>query len=344
MFYLNGANDCWPRVFIVVLNWNAWLDTLECLESLQEIDYPNYEIIIVDNGSTDKSVEQIKNYILQVDKQSQTSRGRCTLITNDTNLGFAGGNNIGIKYSREKLGFRREHGASVGYVLLLNNDTVVGKDFLKRLIWAGKNDKAIGLLGPKIYFHNDPNRIFFAGGRLNKLLTRGTHKGYGESELSRDITNKESMRSLDYEEVDYVTGCCLLIKGEVIEKIGLLPEEYFLYYEDVEWNLKAQKAGYKTVLVPEARIWHKVSQSTKEGSFLYLYYLFRNGLLLARRNGHSFVLLLAYIQSIYILAKQLFKVFVLRRKGVWEEAVSSGIIDFYRNRFGEFRKKGLRYS
>ncbi|MBA7618474.1 hypothetical protein ES703_25801 [subsurface metagenome] len=213
------------------------------------------------------------------------------VVDNDKeNPGFAGGMNIGIKKALKQ---------KADYILLLNNDTIVDKNFLKELIEVGESDKEIGILGP-------------IGGEINWLYTKGIH-----------VTKNN----------DYISGVCMLVKGSVIEKIGLMSEEYFLYFEDVDWCLRARKAGYKCVLAPEAKIWHKVSSSTKAESFSYIYYHFRNGLLLAKRHAPFFIKLLAYFVSFLVYFKQLIK-----SPSKWTKAIKLGIKDFYKGRFGKYEK------
>lgn len=257
-----------PKVFIIILHYGSLKNTNECLESLKKLDYPNFEILVVDNGAKEK----FKN----------------ATITNKENLGFAGGNNVGIKYALNR---------GTDYVLLLNDDTIVDPGFLKELIKTGESDKKNGILGP-------------IGGKINWLHTKGIH------------TTKN---------VDYISGVCMLVKRKVIEEIGLMPEEYFLYFEDADWCFKARKRGFKCVLVPTSQIQHKVSQSTVEGSFSYIYYHYRNGLLLSRRNAPFFIRLIAYFVSFLVYAKQLIK-----RPSKWTKAIKLGIKDFYKGKFGKY--------
>ncbi len=195
------------------------------------------------------------------------------------------------------IGIKKALKQKADYVLLLNNDVIVSPNFLKELVKAGEKDKKIGILGP-------------IGGKINWLYTKGIH-----------VTKNN----------DYISGVCMLVKGSVIEKIGLMPEEYFLYFEDVDWCLRARKAGYKCVLVPKSKIYHKVSQSTSEESFLYIYYHFRNGLLLSKNNAPFFIKFLAYFVSFLIYAKQLIK-----SPSKWTKGIKTGIKDFYKGRFGKY--------
>lgn len=327
-----------PKAFIIIVNYNGWQDTKECLKSLEELNYDNFEIIVVDNASTDNSVKHLNSHIRSIGNHSQIR-----IITNAENLGFAGGNNVGIKYAlKQKVApvksSKDDNGAS--YILLLNNDTIVNRNFLKELIKVGEGDKKIGILGPKIFFYNS-KRVWFNGGKINWLYTRGIHisnKVRRVSDRSNKSRHGRDDQTSGVNEVDYITGCCLFIKREVIEKIGLMDEDYFLYYEDVDWCLKTRKAGYKCVLVPKSIIWHKASSSAKEGSSSYIYYHTRNGLLLAKKNAPFFIKIFAHLQSIWILGKQIIKLIFFPKRRMWARTIMVGIIDFYRNNFGKLAR------
>ena len=298
-----------PKVFIIILNWNNWADTEECLKSLENNDYPNCEVVVVDNGS---------------DEKLEILDSKIKVIYNEENLGFSEGNNIGIRYALK-------NGAD--YVLLLNNDTIASDDFLGKLVEAGESNKKIGFLGPKIYSLaedikvrpsdlDDNKQIWFAGGRVNWLYNKGTMKGYGE-------IDKGQYDLPALQETKYITGCCLLAKREAIKKIGLMPDEYFLYYEDADWSLRAKKLGFKVVFVPAAKIWHKCSKSTVEGSPSYIYYHSRNGLVLAQKFVPWFVLPFVYLDVFWRVIKQLIKLAFFPKKRVWAKCVLLGIKDFY---------------
>ena len=294
------------KVFIILLNWNNWHETQECLKSLEKVDYDNFEIIIVDNGSQGEEHEKIES--------AHTIYNIQYTIYNKDNEGFAGGNNVGIKYALE-------HGAD--YVFLLNNDATVAPDFLAELVKIGESDKSFGILGSRIYKYSSDD-VVFDGGKINKWLTKGEHRKYQVS-------------SIKYQAVDYITGAAFFIKKEVIEKIGLMREEYFLYYEDVDWCIRARKEGYKCVLVPASHIWHKVSATNKEGSPSYIYYHTRNALMLAKFNGNIAQKVAAYILGLWILLKQIIKYFLLPSKRVWARAMTRGVTDFYRGKYGPVR-------
>lgn len=239
-------------VFIIILNYNGIKDTLELLDNIVKLDYSNYKIIVIDNASSDGSNLELKK-ITNID-----------LIENNKNLGFVGGNNIGIKFALKQ---------KADYILLLNNDTIVESDFLAKLVNAMESDSGIGLTGGKIMNYNDRQKIWSAGGGIKKWSKKTFQ--YGEGKIDDGSYDEPK-------EVDFLSGCCLLIRREVIEKIGLLDDDYFMYYEDVDYCLKAKRAGFKVFYVPQSVIWHKVANSSSR-SFRdfyrmrnYIYYLKKN--------------------------------------------------------------------
>ena len=292
-----------PKVFIIIVNWNGESDTLECLESLKNNDYPNYEVVIIDNGSKEKF---------------QVSDPKIKVIYNKKNLGFSGGSNVGIKYALEN---------KADYILLLNNDTVVSNNFLSKMVKVAESDNNYGIIGPKIYFP-DSKKIWFAGGKINWLYNKGTMRGFNE--IDHNQYDKPEIQ-----ETDYITGCCALVKREVVEKIGLMPEEYFLYYEDTDWSLSAQKHGYKCVFAPEAVIYHKGSKSTVAESSSYIYYHIRNGLILAKKYAPWYIKPFVYLDIIWRIKKQLIKYIFFPKKRIWAKYILLGIKDFYFNKKGK---------
>lgn len=280
-----------PKVSIIILNWNGWKDTIECLESVYQINYTNYDIIVLDNGSNDDSIKKIRKYCegqIKVkseffDYNSSTkpiklkeyTKKECEngnkikikqfsknkeiiLIKNDKNYGFAGGNNIGIDFALKNL--------SPHYILLLNNDTVVDKKLLTELITVTESNKNIGIAGPTTYYYDKPNKINFAGGIMNFNKGESYHLGY----------NKSDHENHSFKEVDYVEGSCFLIKEELIENIGTLNEKYFAYWEETDLCMRAKNANYTLVYVPRAEIWHKMGNNTENISKLREFYLTRN--------------------------------------------------------------------
>lgn len=242
------------KVFIILVNWNGKKDTAECLKSLKRIAYPNHEIIVVDNGSTDNSQEYLKTHFPQV-----------VLIENKENLGFAGGCNLGIKFALEQ---------GTDYVLLLNNDTIAKEDFLLKLIQGVKDENADIATG-KIYYYDTPHTIWGAGGWIN--LKRGMGCFYG--------INQEDRGQFDeLREISFISGCMMLIKKDVFEKIGYLDEKYFMYCEDVDFCLRALKKKLKLVYIPYSIILHKKTVATKiDQSPSRLYYFTRNSIFIVRK-------------------------------------------------------------
>lgn len=294
------------KVYVIVLNWNGKEDTLDCLKSLQSTNYENYRVVVVDNGSKDDSVQVVRSSFPGAD-----------VVEIGKNLGFAGGNNIGIKYAMEQ---------GADYVFLINNDTTVHPDYLKELVEVAESDPSIGAVGSKIYYHSEPQRIWFAGGKINWLKNKGEHIGLGEI----DKGQHEKIR-----EVGYLTGCALLVKREVLERVGVLEDDYFLYYEDADYSLRIKNAGYKIVCAPKSKIYHKISRSTKPGSVSYVYYHTRNGLVNARRNGSIPVKIAIYLFAIGLFIKQIIKIIFFPKKREWAFAILRGEKDFLLGKMGK---------
>jgi GT2 family glycosyltransferase len=240
-----------PRVVIVILNWNGLSDTLACLESLASLNHPSGDLLVVDNGSTDGSVEAIQEQFPQV-----------TLIENSENLGFAAGNNVGLRHALD---------VGADYALLLNNDTEVDPPFLQHLVQVCEADSSIGIAGPLIYYHHDPEIIWSAGGAIDWRRGNTCMLGLNERDLDQF--------GIEPREVDFVSGCAMLVRLTALEQTGLLDERFYLYYEEVEWCVRIRRAGFKIVHVPQARIWHKITPESRAASPLVHYYMTRNRLL-----------------------------------------------------------------
>ncbi len=293
-----------PKVGIVILNWNGEEDTSACLSSLGKINYSNYEIVLVDNGSVDGSPERIKAKFPNI-----------TLIKNKENLGFAEGNNVGIRYLL---------GKTADYILLLNNDTIVEPNFLTELVNVAETSPKSGILGPKIYFLHKPERIWFAGGYLNKTTGKTYHRGLNEKDRGQyDQTT----------EVDFVTACAMLVKREVLLKLKRLDPDYFYSYEDADFSLRAASSGYKLLYVPASKIWHKFAQAAG-GRFspLYIYYRIRNGLLFMKKNNFPWPKRF-YSLLVNPTKMMLFTLLTANFKGT--VAVLLGLLDFLRGKYGK---------
>lgn len=220
-------------IYIILVNFNNYNDTIKCLQSLQNINYKNFKILIVDNGSKNNSIEEISTYITD----------NVIVLKSKENHGFAGGNNIGIKYALE-------NGAD--YILLLNNDTEVEVNFLSNMLKTAEENENIGLVGCKIKYYNNKKLLWYAGGEIDWFKFIGSNTG---------IKNYDNKMIDKKKEITFVTGCCMLIKREVVEKVGMLPDEYFMYFEDVDFCVRVKEAGYKIIYEPTAVIYHKVGLS-----------------------------------------------------------------------------------
>jgi GT2 family glycosyltransferase len=246
-----------PSVTIVLLNWNSWKDTVECIESCRKLSYPDFQILIVDNGSSDGSEALLRERFPEIE-----------FIQTGANLGFAGGNNVGIRHALE-------HGAD--YVWLLNNDTIVDPDALTPLVQAAGSEKKIGMVGSKIVYYDSPRLLWYAGAVLDpRKPHRPSHLGLNEEDRGQyDLTCQTG----------YVTGCSLLASKEMLAEVGLLDAELFLYFEDVDWSARAKAAGWKLMYCPGSLVYHKVSISTGgAASPTLLYYTSRNRLYFIKRN------------------------------------------------------------
>ncbi len=245
-----------PKVTVIVLNWNGLEDTLECIKSLKKVKYSNFEIVVVDNGSSDGSTDTIRQTFPNI-----------TCLGLSDNRGFAAGNNFGIKYALN---------SGAEYVLLLNNDTIVDPCFIKAMVSAAQSILNVGFLGAKIYYYDEPERIWFAKSKL--ILKKG-----GSVHIGQGVVD-DGLNCSKIEDVDYICGCTLLMKASVIRDIGLMDERFFLTFEDTDWSYRAREAGYRVLIVPDAHIWHKVSRSFGGKSPMYWYFYSRNRLLWAKKH------------------------------------------------------------
>ncbi|RST74170.1 glycosyltransferase family 2 protein [Siminovitchia acidinfaciens] len=303
------------KVAIIILNWNSYNDTYECLKSLESLDYSNYQVFLVDNDSQDNSY-----YYLKKDYDEGNFCIPITFIQTGANLGFAGGNNVAIKKAYEQ-GYE--------YIWLLNNDTVVKSNALTPLVETMESDNIVGIVGSKILYYNT-NKIWFAGGKINNLIGTPKHIGINEEDINRHNSIKE---------VDYITGCSLLIRRSVIEKIGLMDEHYFLYFEETDWNIRAKQFGFKILFNPQSIIWHKVSQSTSNNdSFNYIvyYYSIRNNIYLIKKYYSKQVLIsflsFSFIRAIKTWIKNKCDLNILKYSYL-------GIVDGMKKNMGNFNKR-----
>lgn len=297
-------------IAIVLLNFNGEKDTIECLKSIKKLETDGFALltIVVDNGSEKKFRVQ----------SSEFRVGELKIIHNDKNLGFSGGNNVGIRYALKK---------NADYILILNNDTVVDKSLVLELLKLAQSDESIGIVVPKIYFakgfefhkdrYNESEQgrvIWYAGGIMDWKNVIGVHRGVDEVDRGQ------------YEKVietDFASGCCMFIKRGVFERIGFFDEKYFLYYEDNDLSQRAKREGFKIIYSPKAVLWHKNAGSAGgSGSSLQDYYITRNRLLFGMRY--------VPIRSKLSLIKESFELLFFGR--TWQKR---GVLDFYLKRFGK---------
>lgn len=255
-----------PLVYVVILTWNQRETTLECLESLAQMTYPNFRIVVVDNGSTDGTAEAIENRFPDVE-----------IIVNERNLGYPGGCNVGLRYALSQ-------GAI--YIFAINNDVSVDPTILDELVREATPD--VGILMPKIYFASDPQRIWSVGGCRNPLTLEMNRRG------DRQLDQGQWEEVL---EQDYLIGCAHLFSRALLEEIGLLDAGYFLYYDDLDICIRAQQAGYRLLMVPKARMWHKVASSSGGvGTPRERYYMARSNVRFLRKHvrGWQWVFVIPY--------------------------------------------------
>lgn len=266
----------YPKVYIVILNWNGWKDTIECLESVFKTDYPNYQVIVVDNGSTDDSIERI-NYWAK-------GKPKLEIIETKKNLGFAAGNNVALRYVLERNDFE--------YVWLINNDIVAHPDALKNMVGRMQEDKKIGICGCVILDYYEPSKISALGGFYDKWLGQA---------YCKKIESK----------MDYVPGASMLVSKEFLNDIGLMCEDYFLFFEEIDWAVRARNR-YSLAIALNAIVYHKGSASVKRKesetnkkqkrySLLYDHYTTRNRLLFTGKF-HPYLLPFVYLSILgYLL-------------------------------------------
>ena len=254
-----------PHVSIIILNWNGLGDTIECLESLKNVIYSNYQITVVDNGSQGNEADVLEAQFIDY----------ITVIRNKENLGYAEGNNVAL---RQILNENRSK-----YILLLNNDTTTDRDFLKELVYFMEANENVAAVGPMVYdyqlSHKDGEKI------ISSTSRRGRYKFlFLTKVLNKHVEDKGYYNQP--EQVSCLSGCCILTRTIVFREIGTFDPQYFTYYEDTDLCIRMRKRDYALYLIPSAKIWHKISKSTG-GDFneLVAYYSIRNMILLLRKNA-----------------------------------------------------------
>ena len=287
-----------PEISIITVNYNGLKDTSELIESLHNHISLSYEIIVVDNASKVNEAALL-----------QEKHPHIITIRSEENLGFSGGNNLGIRQAKGK------------YIFLLNNDTFIKEDTFHCLIKKLENNPEIGAVSPKIKFAFPPRNIQFVGYLpLSAITLRNDLIGFGKKDNGQYETPGRT---------PYCHGAAMMIKKEVIEKVGYMPEIYFLYYEELDWSAQIEKAGYELWYEPRCTVYHKESQSTGQQSYLRTFYLTRNRLLYAWRNRYGITRLIAILYQLLIAAPKNSLSFLLKSRTDLAKAVFKGIYAFF---------------
>ncbi|MEO5911285.1 MAG: glycosyltransferase family 2 protein [Pelobium sp.] len=293
------------RVVLILVNWNSFEFTNQCLDSLDQCDQSLFDIIVVDNGSHDSSVEQLKELHPNI-----------IYISSETNLGFAGGNNLGIKYAVEH---------HYTYVMLLNNDTFVEPDFLEVLVEYMDQHPETGIIQSKIYCNHNRKLLWNGGSYFNRFFGLTYTKGY----LRKDRPEYNIVKK-----VDWVTGCAFLTRTSIIEEVGMLEEKFFIYYEDVDLSFRIKKKGHQLIYHPQSIVYHIAGMSNKSKSkqkegFLnpVVHYLVqRNRIWFLKRYAVPyFILPTVLYHSFYSLSVVIY--FIVRRRFKKLNALLRGIKD-----------------
>lgn len=286
------------RAVVVLLNWKGYDDTVACVESCLKLDHPGTTILIVDNASPDGSGDRLHERFPDL-----------PYLQTGANLGFAGGNNAGIREAARM-------GADFAWIL--NNDTEVHRGALSALVRCARSDERIGLVGSRIFYHSRPDVLWFAGGSYDPRTGRSFHEGEGETDGPAFQVRKD---------VQYVTGCSMLLPLRLLPEVGLMDERFFLIAEELDWNRTIAEKGYRIVYEPESVLWHKVSASFANQPLSSWYYNTRNALLFVSRH-HP-------IWLPYTLQKSVRDWFYfVRKRGPERVEIRRGILDFLRGRFG----------
>ena len=303
-----------PKVTVIIPNWNGIDHIFECLESLLKVEYPNLDVIVVDNNSEDGSPEAIAERFPDVQ-----------IIRNLRNLGFAEGCNVGI---------RRALKNGAAYVWLLNNDAFADKQSLLSLVRTAEREDAIGMTGSKICYYDDPALIWGVGMEISWIRGEADAIGWHQ----RDTGQFESCR-----DVDALVGCSLLIKRRVCEEVGLMDKDYFLYAEEVEWCVRARQCGFRCVVVPESIVFHKVGASSGESYRPIASYYNTRNMLRTIRKSFSFprreiYLFTAIVFAIWKSRKHIVKACIVKcfgnRTYQFDASALLGVMDFMLDRRG----------
>jgi len=284
MSQIRDANGAPPRVFVVLLNWNGWQDTLRCVQSLHGLTYPDYAIVIVDNGSVGDDVQILRREV----------GDSCHIIQNPENQGFSAGNNVGMRYALHE---------GADYVFVLNNDTTVDAECLTRMVKIGEEDDSIGILAPKVLLHEERERVVYP--RFTDQWSSMLQFHIAHTGLAKRWVVPPSEGTCD---VRFVDGCAMFIKRQVLQQVGLFePIHFFGGYESFDFSIRVLSRGWRMVAVLDAAVWAKAGGSSfgdrRRGGLSWAYWGPRDRVLFARRKLstlHYVVFLLTL--PLYLLA------------------------------------------
>jgi len=352
------SKDTKPIICIVLVNYNGWQDTLECIASLHLLSYSRFYIVIIDNNSTDNSVDHIKNWAAKVPvntgphamvgqasqmsyavtfkhitdaqihagKKFTVSEKEIVLISSKANLGFAGGNNLGTKFAL--------HAAGFDYVWYLNNDTVADPNALSALVnYFGLNSftkSRLGMVGSKLRYYQQPQVIQAIGGYYNKWFAYTKHVGANELDQGQYDSGQQLPR------IDYVVGASMLVSQDFLQKVGFMNEAYFLYFEEIDWIIRGQALGFTFAYCPDSLVYHKEGKSTggnsnqAEKSYIADFYSISNRLTITQKYFPQY-LFLVYLSMVGAILNRI-------KRGQFSRVKM--IVDIFLNSlFSSFRKK-----
>ena len=316
------------KVYILILNWNGWQDTIGCLRSVLKSSWQNFQVIVCDNASTDGSEQKIIEWLrgesiafIKYDREvaeggglaQEEAEGSLVLIQSGGNLGYAGGNNVALRYLLAR--------GDAEYVWLLNNDTVVDKDALAELVKLAETDETVGMVGSKVLYYDRPDILQSAGGsRIVPWM--------GNASVIANNQKDDGRWDKPFE-LDSLNGASFLVKTEVIKAIGLMDQMYFLYWEDADWCVRAGRKGYRLLYCPDSRLWHKEGASTGYMSSHADYYWVRNGLYFIKKFYPYYLPLIPFSY----LAKYTI-VRAIKKQPFNFKAFTRGFIDFLKGKSG----------
>jgi GT2 family glycosyltransferase len=294
-----------PLVVTVILNTNRRADTLDCLAALAHSEYANQRVIVLDNASTDGSVAAIRAAFPGVQ-----------IIELTSNRGYAGNNNVGIQAALEQ---------GADWVFVLNEDTILAPDCIGKLVAAAAPDPQVGIVGPLVYHHDEPNVVQSAGGQLTSSWEA---RHIGQNELDRG-------QFVQPVAVDWISGCAILVRRQLIEQVGMLDERFFYYWEEAEWCLRARRHGWRVVHVPQAKLWHKGVQRNYAPKASVSYYNTRNRLLVLHKHQAPLLIWLCTWAQLLRTLMSLSMRPRWRNKRDHRNAMGRGMVDFLRRRWGQ---------